>query len=324
VQGLLSSQFFCWPLQRPALQASSSVQRSPSLQPVPSGSSTKKQRPVAGLHEFWVQGLLSSQSGTSVAAHLALSLHALVAEHALPSSQTVPTGRCTFWQPCTLSQVSVVHSLLSLQSICVPTHWPAEHLSPLVQALPSLQSAVFATLLQPVVRLHESSVQGLLSLQLSAVPLRQAPDEQLSRPLHTSPSLQLVHALPPRPHCEVDVPAWQSVPLTQPVQHLPALHLPAPAAQLVPLALFAYAHSPLLHVAVWHSSGAVQIWHSTPAVPHAETEVPALQLPVLVRHPVQQFPPAHCPPLQLVPLLLLLVMHRPVLEQVTCLRGLDV
>jgi hypothetical protein len=50
-------------------------------------------------------------------------------------------------------------------------------------------SAVFA---QPVTALHESLVQTLLSLQLSAAPAVQVPPWQVSAPLQTLPSLQAV------------------------------------------------------------------------------------------------------------------------------------
>ena len=61
-----------------------------------------------------------------------------------------------------------------------PTHAPLEHVSLVVQALPSSQAATLSTCTQPVSESQESSVQTLPSLQLGAGPPTQLPPEQVS------------------------------------------------------------------------------------------------------------------------------------------------
>jgi hypothetical protein len=69
-------------------------------------------------------------------------------------------------------QVSAVQGLLSLQSTPMPPHRPLVHLSPVVHALPSSHIASLGrlTLAQPVIRSQLSTVQSLLSLQVTGVP----------------------------------------------------------------------------------------------------------------------------------------------------------
>jgi hypothetical protein len=61
---------------------------------------------------------------------------------------------------------------------------PPPQVSPVVQALPSLQGLVLSVWAHPVPGSHESSVQGLLSSQFGAGPPLQLP------PPHTSPVVQ--------------------------------------------------------------------------------------------------------------------------------------
>jgi len=145
--------------------------------------------------------------------------------HTLPSLHDVPfvSGGC--WQPATVSQVSVVQALLSLQLSGVPdVHAPAWQVSAPLQTLPSLHEVPFATAVfeqmpavqtsvvhgllslqseltlhgtqpgvavctHPETGLQVSVVQALLSVQLSGVPAVHVPAWQLSAPLHTLPSL---------------------------------------------------------------------------------------------------------------------------------------
>src|SRR5262249_37386939 len=81
--------------------------------------------------------------------------------------------------------------LLSLQfSAGPPTQAPPEQVSLVVQALASSQAAVLFVCTQPVDMLHESSVHGLLSLQLGVGPPAQTPPEQVSVVLQALLSLQ--------------------------------------------------------------------------------------------------------------------------------------
>jgi hypothetical protein len=79
--------------------------------------------------------------------------------------------------------------LPSSQFFCAPEQAPFEHLSYEVQELPSLQLEVLFVNLQPELGLHESVVQGLLSLHVSALPPLQLPHEHLSFVVQALPSL---------------------------------------------------------------------------------------------------------------------------------------
>jgi hypothetical protein len=78
---------------------------------------------------------------------------------------------------------------LSLQTIVVPAQAPPEHVSFVVQALPSSQDAVLFVYTHPVDGSQESSVHGLLSLQTIAVPAH-APPEHVSFDVQAFPSSQ--------------------------------------------------------------------------------------------------------------------------------------
>jgi hypothetical protein len=95
-------------------------------------------------------------------------------------------------QPVAGLQVSVVQTLLSLQTIAAPLHEPPLHVSPEVQAFPSLQEFVLLVKTQPVAGLHESVVQTLLSLQTIDVPPHEPPLQE-SPVVHAFPSS---HAVP--------------------------------------------------------------------------------------------------------------------------------
>ena len=95
-------------------------------------------------------------------------------------------------QPEAGSQESSVQGFPSLQVSAVPAwHVPPEHVSEPLHAFPSLQELVSSLVkTQPEAGSQESSVQGLPSLQVSAVPDWHTPPEQVSEPLHTFPSPQ--------------------------------------------------------------------------------------------------------------------------------------
>src|SRR5262249_31445678 len=81
--------------------------------------------------------------------------------HALPSLQAPVLFRCL--QPVAGSQESVVQALPSLQLTGVPPQAPFAQMSPLVQALLSLQGREFGVNTHPFVALHASVVQRLPS-----------------------------------------------------------------------------------------------------------------------------------------------------------------
>src|SRR6059058_2275733 len=71
-----------------------------------------------------------------------------------------------------------------------PTHVPPEHVSLVVQALPSSHGAVLGACTQPVAGSHESMVQTFPSSQLRAGPPVHRPFEQASPVVQTFPSSQ--------------------------------------------------------------------------------------------------------------------------------------
>jgi hypothetical protein len=68
-------------------------------------------------------------------------------------------------QPVVALQESAVQALLSLQLIERPPQAPPKQLSPVVQALLSLQTSSLGEKTQPIPGLQASSVQGSSSLQ---------------------------------------------------------------------------------------------------------------------------------------------------------------
>ena len=127
--------------------------------------------------------------------HFALT-HTSFVVHGLPSSQPVALATAACWQPNTLSQLSVVHGLLSLQSTSVPVQVELMHVSPVVQALPSLHAiGLLAWSQAPVLPLQASVVQTLPSSQFLAVPLAQKPAAHASLTVH---GLLSLHAMPVR------------------------------------------------------------------------------------------------------------------------------
>ena len=205
VQRLLSLQTIAVPWHTPATHVSVLVQALPSLQapltfvwahPVaglqlsvvhtfPSLQEAElsvNTQPVAGLQESAVQALLSLQT-VAVPGWQLPPLQISPVVHTLPSLQAFVLFVKT--HPVAGLHASLVHGLLSLHTVAAPG-WqlPAEHVSPVVQELPSLQAAVLLVNAHPVSRLHVSSVQGLPSLQTSPAPGWQLP------PPHVSPVVQ--------------------------------------------------------------------------------------------------------------------------------------
>ncbi len=124
--------------------------------------------------------------------------------HWLPQ---LATARYTH-APVVGSQLSMVHTLSSLQTTAVPTHLPLWQASPPVQAKPSEQPAPFvaaAHLHTPLAWSQVSIVQGLLSSQVTVLPVWHAPALQLSPAVQALPSEQ------PSPSATADAhsPFWQ-------------------------------------------------------------------------------------------------------------------
>ena len=188
VQGLPSSHRSAGPgWHWPSLQTSLLVQALPSEQLLPLFTVTQ---PLLASQMSVVHGLPSSQF-TDLPALQLPPAQASPIVHGLPSSQGRLLPVCT--QPLLGLQLSVVHGLPSSQSTAVPgLQAPSAHWSPLVQALLSVQAAVFLANTQPEVASQLSSVQTLPSWQLSLPPPVQAPALQASPPVQAVPSLHTV------------------------------------------------------------------------------------------------------------------------------------
>jgi hypothetical protein len=183
--------------------------------------------------------------------------------HALPSGHGVPFSTAVAAHPVAGLQLSVVHTLPSLQTSGVPAaHTPAWQVSAPLQTLASAHAVPLATgvVVHPVAGLQPSVVHTLPSLQTMGVPAVHAPAWHVSAPLQLLPSLHdvpfettaLLHA----PAEQVSVvhgfeslqsalmlhelqdgmgACWQPLTVLQEsvVQALPSLQLSAvPAAQL--------------------------------------------------------------------------------------------
>jgi hypothetical protein len=299
VHALLSLQTTAAPAwQTPPPHVSPAVQALPSLHAAVLFVNTQ---PVAGLQLSVVHGLLSLHT-TAVPALQTPPPHVSPAVQALPSLHAAVLFVKT--QPVAGLQLSVVHGLLSLHTTAVPgLHRPPPHVSPAVQALPSLHAAVLFVKTHPVAGLQLSVVHALLSLHTTAVPGLQVPPPHVSPDVQALPSLQafvLLANTQPVAGLQVSVvhgllslhttaaPAWQTPPphVSAAVQALPSLHAAVLFVNTHPVAG--------LHVSVVHTfpslhTIAVPALHRPP--PHVSPDVhalPSLQAAVLFvnTHPV--------------------------------------
>ncbi len=123
-----------------------------------------------------------------------------------------------------------MQGLLSVQAVGVPgAHRPTVHVSPVVQALPSLQSPSRFVWVQPLAKSQASAVQLLPSSHADAVPAVHAPAAHVSPAVQTLPSSH-VAALG---RCAQPIAGSQE----SSVHTLPSLQSTAPWT----------AHAPLLH-----------------------------------------------------------------------------
>lgn len=186
VHGLPSSQ----PTEAPPVQVPP-AQASPAVQALPSSQAAVLLvllQPACGSQTSVVQGLLSSQLTAVVPVHRPTA-QVSPEVHASPSSQAVVLSVAV--QPTAGSQASVVHGLLSSHTTWVtPPHKPRAQVSPVVQALPSSQGPLVATLLQPLRGSQLSAVHGLPSAHRAALPPVQEPSAQASPLVQLSPSSQ--------------------------------------------------------------------------------------------------------------------------------------
>ena len=173
------------PTHAPPLQVSLVVQALLSLQDNVFAVLTQ---PLDGLQLSSVQGLPSLHTLAAPGTHAPLAQMSLTVQALLSLHARIFAANT---QPLPLSQLSLVHGLLSLQVTAGPaTHAPALQMSPLVHALLSLQVLVLLAIVQPSAGLQLSSVQGLPSLHTLAAPGTHAPLAQMSLTVQALLSLQ--------------------------------------------------------------------------------------------------------------------------------------
>jgi hypothetical protein len=194
--------------------------------------------------------------------------------HTLPSEHGVPFSTGAVAQPNTGSQVSVVHTLASLQLSARPaTQKDPRQVSLPLHTLPSGHGVPPGTVTkaQPLAGLQPSVVQALPSLQTSGVPPLHVPLWQLSAPLQALPSRQgvpLARGAFAQPKTALQVSPVHGLPSPQ-ASGVPAAQAPAwqvslplqtvPSAQGVPLSIGVCAH-PLagVQVSVVHALASLQ------------------------------------------------------------------
>jgi len=235
------------PMQVPPLHVSLVVHALPSLQGAVFAALTQ---PTTALQLSSVQGLVSLQSGGAPPTQPpALQVSAVV--HAFPSSHGTVLLVCV--QPVAGLQLSSVHVLESLQFLGKPdVHVPPVHVSPTVQALPSLQGTVLLVCRQPRAASQVSFVHTFESSQLGAAPPRQVPALQVSFVVHAFPSLhELVLLEWAHPVEALQLSSVQTLPSSQlggaPPTQTPALQVSAVVHAFPSLhdaVLFVWVHAP--------------------------------------------------------------------------------
>ena len=283
LQTLPSSQLSGVPAaQAPAWQVSLPLHTLPSLHEVPFRTGALTQ-PATASQLSAVQTLPSLQLSAVPGVHTPFWQVSLPLQ-TLPSGQAIPLATGTFWQPTTGWQLSVVHTVPSLQLSATPgVHTPAWQVSPPLHTLPSAHDAPFGSALyrQPSSGSQVSLVHTLPSAQLRAVPAVHTPARHVSSPLQRFPS---AHAEPSERTGLLQTPAVQ----TSFVHGLPS-------AQSEPI------------VQIWHPG--MGVWMQPVMVSHVSTVQPLVSLqlravpevqvpPWQVSAPLHTLPSVHGVPLR--------------------------
>ncbi len=317
------------PTQVPFEHASAVVHAFPSLHGAVLFAWTQ---PEATSHESFVHGFPSSQlsGGPPTQAPCA---------QASPVVQAFPSLHgavlFAFTHPDAGSHESFVHAFPSLQfGAAPPTQTPAEQVSPVVHAFPSLHDPATFTCLQPVDVTQESVVHTFASSQFVGPPLAHDPFEHWSPVVHAFPSLHgavLFRWRQPEEglhRSSVQIllssqsgagPPTHTPPAQRSdvVQALPSLHVLVLFAFTQPVVVLheSSVHGfeslqlivvPALHDPPLHRSPVVQAFpssHASVLFACAQPEA-GTQLSVVQRFPSSQFgggPPTHTPPEQASP-----------------------
>ena len=326
VHGLPSLQLLGAPAsQAPSLHASPNVHTLPSLHGT---VLLTEAQPVVGSQLSVVHGLASSHGATTPATQIP-ALQASFWVHVEPSLQGSVLVANT--QPVWLLQLSLVHGLLSPQVTAAPA-WqaPLSHMSPEVQALPSVHGTATLMTVQPPLGVQVSTVQALPSLHTTALPGLHLPAAQTSPLVQALPSshgavvllltqplvvthesavhglLSLQFTLPPPVH----LPLTQASPLVQAslsLQAKPAFKWVQPVCGLQASTVHGWASSqfrvaPAPHLLFKHESPWVQALPSShgPAWAAKAQPEPGLQLSAVHGLPstqVKTAPLTHLPAL---------------------------
>jgi hypothetical protein len=238
-------------------------------------------QPVTGLQVSVVQMLPSLQLSAPPLVHTP-AWQVSSPLHTLPSAHDEPFAAGGFWQPATGSQLSVVHTLESLQLSAVPAaHTPLWHVSAPLHTLASAHDVPFSTgaVVQPKTGSQLSVVHTLPSLQTGGVPMVHVPLLHFSSPLQRLPSAHeaplgnkgLLHTPSVQTSLVHGLLSLQSVPITQDWQpgigvfwqplsgwQLSVVQL-LPSLQLSP--------GPAVHTPLWQVSAPLQTLPSLQEVP---------------------------------------------------------
>lgn len=187
-----------FPAQTPLWQRSFVVHRLPSLQTMPFVALGLEQTPVALLQTPTEWHWSDAMHMTGLLPTQVPDWHVSVCVQALPSLQGAPSTAFGLEQtPLAGSQTPVVwHAAGSGQATAVPEQAPVWHLSPEVQALPSLQMVPFGAfgLVQAPVEVLHTPAEWHASVAVHTTGLApvHTPDWQVSSCVHAFPSLHTV------------------------------------------------------------------------------------------------------------------------------------
>ncbi len=191
VHGFLSSQLTPWPTQLPSAQTSFSVQAVPSVHGTPAALAVNLHLPSKMLHLDSMQNSADLHSLPLPETHLPTAQASPTVQR-FSSSQAKPSKFVTV-QPVAGSQLSLVQSSASSQTMALPIHNPPLQASPVVHTLLSVHtvsSAIAGCRHSPVFESQLSLVQGFLSSQSSFSPGTHLPPTQRSTSVQPSPSVQ--------------------------------------------------------------------------------------------------------------------------------------
>ena len=247
-----------------------------------------KQAPLSASQESAVHALPSLQTFAPNPVHLPAT-HTSWSVQRLPSLQ-LPALSGVNTQPTIGSHLSELHTLPSSQTFLPsPAQTPALQTSPVVHSRPSSHAATLLLIVQPVLLLHASLVQGLASLHTLICGPTQAPSLQISPLVQADKSSQAAafgKATQPTPESQVSLVQGflSSQTNAGPAWHLPAWQLSPwvqtdpSASQLLPSLTGAGAHLPVTASQVLAAQAVFPAMSHTTTVARSIAQTLALQI----------------------------------------------